>query len=78
MKQKYMLLLLLVGLMLYYAAPRFDVRAEGAEGIFSISWLLLALMVVAGNLSAFLQTPSASKKKIRKIQKPKRKIRSYS
>lgn len=56
-KNRYLLCLLLCGLMLYYAAPRMGVFNGGAEGIFAISWLALALFVIAGNLSALLYAP---------------------
>lgn len=60
-KNRYLLCLLLAGLMLYYALPRISLEASGIEGLFAISWLSLALLVVAGNLSAYLFTPRVSK-----------------
>ncbi|KON90236.1 hypothetical protein AF332_08090 [Sporosarcina globispora] len=56
-KNRYLLCLLLCGLMLYYAAPRMGVFNGGTEGIFAISWLALALFVIAGNLTALLYAP---------------------
>lgn len=60
-RNRYLLCLLLAGLMLYYALPRISLEAPGVEGVFSIAWLALALLVVAGNLSAYLFTPRVSK-----------------
>lgn len=54
MKNKTMLSLLLCGLMLYYAVPRLAVGVHSAQGIFSLSWLFLALLVAGGNLSSLL------------------------
>ncbi|WP_369425920.1 hypothetical protein [Cytobacillus pseudoceanisediminis] len=56
-KNRYLLCLLLCGLLLYYAAPRMGVFNGGTEGIFAISWLALALFVIAGNLTALLFAP---------------------
>jgi hypothetical protein len=54
MKNQTMLSLLLCGLMLYYAVPRLTVDVNSAQGFFSLSWLLLALLVAGGNLSSLL------------------------
>ena len=56
-KNRYLLYLLLCGVMLYYAIPRIPLESSGVDGVFAISWLALALLVIAGNLSAFLYTP---------------------
>ncbi|MFD2446326.1 hypothetical protein ACFSO7_20405 [Bacillus sp. CGMCC 1.16607] len=70
-KNRYILCLLLGGLLLYYAVPRFSIFSEGAEGIFTISWLILALLVIAGNLTAILYSPKRIKSKgnLRKTEK---------
>ncbi|WP_108671276.1 hypothetical protein [Peribacillus acanthi] len=67
MKQRALLCLLLCGMMLYYAIPRIDVMAQGSFGIFSSMWLLLALFVIAGNLSGVLYSPK--KRKVIKQEK---------
>lgn len=54
MKNQTMLSLLLCGVMLYYAVPRLAVDVNSAQGVFSLSWLVLALLVVGGNLSSLL------------------------
>ncbi|MEM5591982.1 hypothetical protein AAHH67_10025 [Niallia circulans] len=56
-KNRYLLCILLCGVLLYYGMPRLSPFSNGAEGIFSITWLAFALMVVAGNLTALLYTP---------------------
>lgn len=74
-KNRYLLCLLLCGLMLYYAAPRMGVFNGGTEGIFAISWLALALFVIAGNLTALLYAPkkaAVSGKRVRKLADRKR------
>jgi hypothetical protein len=62
--------------MLYFAVPRLSVGAEGLTGIFAVSWLALALMVIAGNLTAILHSP---KKTVKRRQQPRmnKKSRSY-
>ncbi|MDQ0245894.1 hypothetical protein J2S09_003472 [Bacillus fengqiuensis] len=57
MKNQTMLSLLLCGLMLYYAVPRLAVDVNSAQGVFSLSWLFLALLVAGGNLSSLLYKP---------------------
>ncbi|MEH7254811.1 hypothetical protein V7111_22130 [Neobacillus niacini] len=73
---RYLLCLLLCGFMLYFAVPRLTVFAEGLEGIFTISWLAFALIVIAGNLTALLYSP---KKSVKRRQQPRinKKSRSY-
>jgi hypothetical protein len=62
-KNRYLLCLLLSGMLLYYAVPRISIFNSGAEGYFAIAWLLFALMVIAGNLTGLLYTPSKRKSK---------------
>ncbi|MFD2681579.1 hypothetical protein [Bacillus seohaeanensis] len=57
MKQRYILSLLLAAAMLYYALPRLNIATGGLEGIFALSWLGFALIVILGNLSAALFAP---------------------
>ncbi|MDQ0272079.1 hypothetical protein [Cytobacillus purgationiresistens] len=77
-KQRYILCLLLSGMLLYYAMPRLDIYSGGAEGFFSITWLVLALIVIAGNLTALLYAPKqAGKTRRRRSNTQKKKVRSY-
>ena len=48
-------------MLLYFAVPRLSVSSAGVEGIFAITWLLFALMVIAGNLTGLLYTPGSQK-----------------
>lgn len=75
-KNRYLLCLLLCGLMLYYAVPQLSVMAPGAKGAFAIAWLMFALIVIAGNLTALLYSP---KKQVPKLQaqRIRKKSRSY-
>ncbi|MCM2589587.1 hypothetical protein Q0N12_15900 [Rossellomorea marisflavi] len=61
-KQRYVLCLLMTGVLLYYAVPRLSIFAEGLEGWFSLSWLILAMFVLAGNFAAVLYSPKKGKK----------------
>ena len=70
-KNRYLLYLLLSGLMLYYTLPRLSFNATGKESLFAVAWLLLALFVIAGNLYAYLYTP-----KKRRIRGKKAEIKS--
>jgi hypothetical protein len=56
-KNRYLLYLLLCGLMFYVAMPELSFTAGGKEALFAGAWLFLALLVFAGNLAAFLYTP---------------------
>lgn len=78
-KQRYFICLLLAGMMLYYAVPRLNVFAEGLPGMFSIGWLVFAAIVIAGNLSALLFTPYASRAPRKQAEQKKsvRKLRSF-
>ncbi|MGM0843959.1 MAG: hypothetical protein ACQEUT_03195 [Bacillota bacterium] len=78
-KQRYLICLLLAGMMLYYAVPRLDVFAEGLSGWFSISWLVFAAIVIAGNLTGMLFAPRRTKvqEKVVKRKKEVRKLRSF-
>lgn len=57
MKNRYLLCLLLCAALLYFAVPRLTISASGLEGMFAISWLVFAFIVIAGNLSALLFLP---------------------
>jgi hypothetical protein len=76
-KNRYLLCLLLCGFLLYYGAPRLSIYAEGAQGIFSIVWLLFALIVIAGNLTGLLYSPKRQGQKLQSDRRPKKKSRSY-
>jgi hypothetical protein len=56
-KNRYLLYLLLCGMMLYIGMPELNFQMGGKEALFAGSWLFLALLVFAGNLAAFLYTP---------------------
>ena len=75
-KNRYLLCILLGGVLLYYGVPQLSPFAEGVEGIFSITWLIFALMVMAGNLTALLYTPKKQKSRnrnsMKKVQRKKR------
>ena len=80
MKQRYILCLLITGALIYYGAPRMSIFAEGLQGTFAISWLILATCVIAGNLAAILYTPKGTGKgggkKLK--SKPVRKVKARS
>jgi uncharacterized membrane protein len=78
-KNRYLFCLLSCGVMLYYGVPQLSSYNAGLSGIFSVTWLLLAVFVIAGNLSAIMYAPKKkvsthaqiSKKQVRK------KVRAY-
>ncbi|WP_042459680.1 hypothetical protein [Neobacillus dielmonensis] len=74
-KNRYLLCLLLSGFLLYLAVPRLSVAAEGMQGVFSLSWLAFALIVVAGNLTALLYSPKQKNQKPR-TEKLRKRARS--
>ncbi|MBY0124074.1 hypothetical protein [Bacillus sp. S/N-304-OC-R1] len=73
-KNRYLLCLLLCGLLLYFAVPRLDIFSDGLKGIFALSWLAFALIVIAGNLTALLYSPkkSSSSTGLTRVQERKR------
>ncbi|WP_251549568.1 hypothetical protein [Neobacillus muris] len=75
-RNRYLLCLLLCGYLLYTAVPRLSVTAEGLQGAFSITWLAFALVVAAGNLTAWLYSP---KRRIQKQgpEKARKRARSF-
>ncbi|MEH7074760.1 hypothetical protein [Neobacillus drentensis] len=76
-KNRYLLCLLLCGFLLYYGAPRLSIHAEGAEGIFSLTWLAFALIVIAGNLTGLLYTPKRQGKNLQTGRRTRKKSRSF-
>jgi hypothetical protein len=79
-KNRYLLYLLLCGVMLYIGMPELNFQAGWKEALFAGSWLFLALLVFAGNLAAFLYTPKKrSVTSGRKMESNiKRKSRAYT
>ncbi|MBT2692881.1 hypothetical protein [Bacillus sp. ISL-55] len=79
-KNRYLLYLLLCGMMLYIGMPELNFQGGGKEALFAGSWLFLALLVFAGNLAAFLYTPKKrTRTASRKMESnQKRKSRVYT
>lgn len=63
-KNRYLLCLLVCGLLLYYAVPKLNIFSEGLEGAFALTWLAFALIVIAGNLTAILYSPKKTKSRL--------------
>ncbi|WP_041580654.1 hypothetical protein [Bacillus sp. 1NLA3E] len=78
-RNRYLLCLLLCCGMVYYAIPKLSLFATGVKGAFASAWLLFAMIVIAGNLSALLYTPKRQKndRGTSKKLSSKRKIRSF-
>ncbi|MFB6467702.1 hypothetical protein ACE38V_13000 [Cytobacillus sp. Hz8] len=77
-RNRYLLCLLMIGFMLYYAIPQISILKSGSEGLFSLSWLLFAIFAIAGNLTALLHTPRKGMKKGNKnMFETKKRARSY-
>ncbi|MFS0645575.1 hypothetical protein [Siminovitchia sp. 179-K 8D1 HS] len=66
MNNRYLLCLLLCCALIYMAVPRMDIYGPGLESIFSISWIVFALLVFAGNLAAILFPKKTRKKNLMK------------
>ncbi|OZT12336.1 hypothetical protein CHN50_12585 [Priestia aryabhattai] len=60
--------------MLYYVKPYIVISIDSLQGIFSLAWLGLALLVVGGNVSALLYAKKEEQKKLlqQKLRKPTR------
>ncbi|PLR77796.1 hypothetical protein CU633_09045 [Bacillus sp. V3-13] len=78
-KNRYLFCLLAGGLLLYIAVPRLSVFAGGLEGRFAVSWLVFALFVIAGNLTALMHAPikQQGNRHFSGSKGAKKKIRSY-
>ncbi|MBM7701219.1 hypothetical protein [Metabacillus iocasae] len=74
MKNKTLLYLLLCGFMLYYAVPKLVLNTETLQGIFSLSWLFLSVLVVGGNLSAFLYRTKKERQQVVQTKQGQRRI----
>ncbi|HAQ07075.1 MAG TPA: hypothetical protein DCR24_05970 [Bacillus bacterium] len=79
-KNRYLLYLLLCGVMLYIGMPELTFSTGGKETLFAGSWLFLALLVFAGNLAAFLYTPKKHGRsgRVTTESKPRRKSRVFT
>jgi hypothetical protein len=75
-KNRYFICLLVSGVLLYYAVPQLSIYSEGLEGYFSISWLIFALMVIAGNLTGLLYTPKKRKQQQLDVSNSKKQVKS--
>lgn len=62
-RNRYLFCLLATGFLIYLAVPRLSITTNGASGIFSLSWLAFAVIVLAGNLTGLLQQPKKLLKK---------------
>jgi hypothetical protein len=69
LKQRLLLCLLLIGVMLYYAVPRLALAEPGLKSVFSISWLVFAMFAAAGNLTGMLYAPNKRKSKTTRNKK---------
>ena len=77
MQQRLIMCLMLIGLMLYYAIPRFNSGGSLEEKIFSVAWMCFAILAAGGNLAAIMKPVQAGKKgQSKKIEQKKK--RSYS
>lgn len=78
-KNRYLFCLLSCGVMLYYGVPQLSTYNAGSAGVFSVAWLLLAIFVIAGNLSAIMYAPkkkAATQAQLTKKQ-VRKKVRAY-
>ena len=75
-KNRYIICLLVSGMLLYFAVPRLSVSSAGVEGIFAIAWLSFALIVISGNLTGLLYTPRSKKKQQISDNQVKKRIKS--
>lgn len=76
MNNRFLLCSLLCVAMLYFALPKLSPGAPGIEGAFAIAWLVFALIVLAGNLSALLFSPKKTSDGDKKTPKVKRRMYS--
>lgn len=80
MRNRLLLSLLISGVLLYYALPNLSIKAAGLEGIFAITWLGFAIIVISGNLVGLFYSPKKKRKNrtaVRKIQQSNKRTRQY-
>lgn len=77
MKNRYLLCILLTVLLLYYALPYLSLNFQTSEGIFSLAWLGFALLVFAGNLSAWLYAPKRYRSNQNQKKQVRKRVRSF-
>ncbi len=77
MQQRLIMCLMLIGLMLYYAVPRFNSGGSMEEKIFSVAWMCFAILAAGGNLAAMMK-PVQAGKKVQPKKNEQKKNRSYS
>lgn len=77
MKNRYLLCLLVCGVLLYIAVPRLNIFSDGLQGVFAISWLAFALIVIAGNLTALLYVPKKVSKREIQVLNDRKRARSF-
>lgn len=76
---RYLLCLLACGVMLYYGVPKLSSFNGEIAGWFSVLWLMLALFVIAGNVSGILYAPRQQVTRQRKESQvvKKKRVRSH-
>lgn len=80
MRQRLFISILVALALIYLAIPRLPIGENGLAHVFSLSWLLFALVVIGGNLVGLLYSKNRqiSVQNIEKRQKDRNKIRRYS
>ncbi|WP_078430134.1 hypothetical protein [Alkalihalobacterium alkalinitrilicum] len=80
MKQRLFLCVLLACALIYFAVPRIPLGEPGLGGIFALSWLLFALIVVGGNLVGILYKKEPKKLSTGEVETGNQgnKVRRYS
>ncbi len=77
MRNRVILCLLSCGVLMYYAVPRISIHFSGLDGIFGFAWLILALLVIGGNLSGLLYSVKKQREKVHGHQLRTEKARRY-
>ena len=77
MRERLWFCLLFIGIMLYYAIPRLSFTGSMEEVIFSVSWLLFAVLAAGGNVAAVLYMPKKAVKKAKKVYPERKRLHNY-
>ncbi|WP_316570954.1 hypothetical protein [Neobacillus sp. YIM B06451] len=75
-KNRYMLCFLVAIFLIYYGGPRLPLDFASTDGIFTLSWTILALLVVGGNLTGALKVKEAAGGGAVRIKEKRRRIHS--
>ncbi|MBD3110219.1 hypothetical protein IEO70_17945 [Bacillus sp. AGMB 02131] len=77
MRERLLFCLLFIGIMLYYAIPRFSFSDSLEQAIFFASWLIFAVLAVGGNIAAVLYMPKKQVENVKRATAKRKRMHNY-